>query len=95
MTCERNFQSQPEPIVPTNSPVSIENELQFPDSGVPIVPPLNLEEVCSGNPLGFVPNPNSCKSFIVCVFEIGEVNACPSHIPIFDPSRLICVQGKF
>jgi hypothetical protein len=91
LTCERGL---PETIIPTEKPANINDDQQLPDSDLPIIPPLNLEEICRGNPLGFLPNPDSCTTFIICVFEIGEVNACPSHIPIFDANRLICVQGK-
>lgn len=90
LTCEKDLLSKPEK---TNSAENGENIFQLPDSSLPILPPLNLEELCHGNALGFLPNPNACTTFIVCVFEIGEVNSCPSSIPIFDPVRLICVQG--
>lgn len=55
---------------------------------------LNLDEICAGNELGFVPNPGSCTTFIVCVFQEGMLESCPNRAPIFDPNRLICVAGK-
>lgn len=55
---------------------------------------LSLNEICAGNELGFVPDPNSCTHFIVCVFQQGNLTACPNRIPIFDSVRLLCVAGK-
>jgi hypothetical protein len=64
------------------------------DSEVAIVPKLDLDAICFGKNLAFVPHPTDCALFIVCQFQVGDIRQCPDHSPVFDSSRLICVAGK-
>lgn len=59
-----------------------------------VIPNFDPNELCAGINLAFVPHPNDCTSFILCQNQVGEVRQCPSAIPIFDSSRLICVAGN-
>lgn len=61
---------------------------------IPADPKFNPNDVCVGITLAFKPHPEECTSFIICNNEVGEIRSCPGPIPIFHPSRLVCVAGK-
>lgn len=58
-----------------------------------IVEPPNLDQICEGVNLGVFPNPNSCTSYILCVFNAGEIVQCQPNTPVFDIDRGVCVEG--
>lgn len=47
---------------------------------------------CSGKIGGFVPNPDDCTKFYVCVFFVPFSRSCDEN-EIFDAERLECVSG--
>lgn len=61
----------------------------------PTDPTLPIESICEGIQLEFLPNPNDCTAFILCIAEVPEFLDCPPQLPVFDPIRLICVPGKY
>jgi hypothetical protein len=71
-------------------------ELFVPAPTVPTFPtdPIEIEGICDGISLGFLPNPSDCTRFVLCIFEIPEFLTCPSQTPIFDKIGEKCVPGN-
>jgi Chitin binding Peritrophin-A domain len=53
-----------------------------------------VEQLCDGVMLDILANPNSCTSFIRCVFGTGDLLECPSAFPVFEPLTKTCVAGR-
>ena len=54
---------------------------------------LSVDGICDNIQMGFFKDPRSCRSFILCIFEIPDFLDCPSHAPVFDANTLLCVAG--
>lgn len=53
----------------------------------------NLAEVCINVEFGFLPHPNTCRSFVMCLFFNPIVIECAGNTPVFDGVSE-CVAGK-
>jgi hypothetical protein len=65
------------------------------NSKLTVNPTVDLNEICAGRDLSFVPHPTECTLFIICQRGNGEIRTCPIRTPIFHPTRLNCVDGNF
>lgn len=54
----------------------------------------SIEEICDGVNLGLFPNPESCTSYILCIFGNGQLEQCQSDRPVFDAVRGVCAEGN-
>jgi Chitin binding Peritrophin-A domain len=80
-TCERD-EVVTNPTLPTNLPTTT------------TVAPPTIEQICDGVNLGIFPNPNSCTSYVLCIFGTGDIVSCPSSTPVFDSAARACAAGN-
>jgi Chitin binding Peritrophin-A domain len=54
----------------------------------------DLEGICTGIDLGFLPDPRTCRGFILCIFGLPSEITCPPATPVYDPAQETCVEGN-
>lgn len=52
------------------------------------------DNICADVEFGMLPDPESCRSFIVCMFFNPIPVNCSNEFPIFDQKSEECVAGE-
>ena len=55
---------------------------------------LKRDDICNGVDLSIYPNPDSCTSYILCIFGEQEIIQCPVGAPVFNEKNRSCAEGN-